>query len=142
MVLLIKSSIIWLSLLLITASSLKDEIELKVRFLNNLLANENVASTVIVKASQWSKTEMVRFSIRIDSTVEFLNANRVINNPLDDRTNTIWFFIDMQSKGSLEFLLNVRHSLLCRNIFLFEISTIFRLILNTVAAHFDGSFLI
>lgn len=97
-----------MSSLLIPVSPYKTDI--KIKFVNDILANENVPSAIVVKATNWSKNEMVRFSKFIDSSVKVLQADGILNHSLDEYSNKIWFFIDMTSEGSREFVLTVKSS--------------------------------
>lgn len=99
--------ILSVALVLVPVSSMKNQTIVKIKFLNDFLANENIPSTVVVKASQWSMSDMVEFSKRVDSSVKFIRTGKVIKKSLGENINTVLFFIDMKSEGSVEFLLNV-----------------------------------
>lgn len=133
-------SLFILSLLLIRSVS-SHQIEIKIKFLNDVLANENIRSVIVVKAPCWPKTEMVTFAKSIGSPVEFSHDFEVLNQPLDDSMNKIWFFIDMKCEKSIDFILQVR-----KTCFRIEnrqnmISMNSRLIRGTLEIHTGGSYM-
>lgn len=93
-------------LIILTASH---RIEVKAKLLNDVLANENVPSVIVVKVSCWSKGELVKFSKALGNVlIQYLNDDVVMHQPLDDYTNKVWFFVDMKCEQSLEFISKVR----------------------------------
>lgn len=80
------------------------QIEVKTKFISDILSNENIPSTIVVKASCWSNQEIIAFSRTIEFFIQFSNDNVVTNEPFDEHSNKIWFFIDMRCGGSLEYV--------------------------------------
>lgn len=103
----VKNFIFSLALVLVPVLSLKSTTELRIKFMNDFLANENKPSTIVVGSSQWTMPDMVEFSKCINLSVKFLRAGETIKEPLDEYVNTIVFFIDMKSAGSVKFVQNV-----------------------------------
>lgn len=111
-----------LNILAISTSS--HRIEVKAKLLNEVLANENVPSTIVAKVSCWSKEEMVKFSMAlINVLIQYLNDDVVKYQPLDDYTNKVWFFVDMKCDKSMEFIKMVRQNILCLLSYFYSINT-------------------
>lgn len=98
------------SFLLISISTL--QIDVKIQFITDILLNENVPSTIVVKASCWPKREMIAFFRALNFSVEFSNDNVVMNQRFDEHSHKVWFFVDMQCEGSLEFVTMVNKSVI------------------------------
>lgn len=96
-----------LNILVISTAS--HRIEVKAKFLNDLLANENVPSAIVAKVSCWSKGDMVKFSKALSNVlIQYLKEDVVMHQPFDDYTNKVWFFVDMKCENSMEFVAMVR----------------------------------
>lgn len=80
------------------------QIEVKTKFISDVISNENIPSTIVVKASCWSNREIIVFSRAIKNSVQFSNDNVVMNEPFDEHSNKIWFFVDMRCEASLEYI--------------------------------------
>lgn len=80
------------------------QIEMKTKFISDVLSNENIPSTIVVKASCWSNHEIIAFSRAIKNFVQFSKDNVVMNEPFDEHSNKIWFFVDIKCEGSLEYV--------------------------------------
>lgn len=79
----------------------KIPVETKIKFLTDLLVNENVPSTLVVKAC-WSHRETAAFSKNIGHSTLFQYEKFSVEQIFD--SNTIWFFVDMNCSSSSEFL--------------------------------------
>lgn len=132
-------ALLTLSVLLISVSS--HQMEIKIKFLNDVLANENIRSVIVVKASCWPKIEMVILSKFINASVEFSHDAEVINQPLDDSMNKIWFFIDMKCENSVDSLLQVRKTGFHLGNHQIKAAIISRRIHGTLEIHIAGSYI-
>lgn len=82
----------------------KFPVQTKIKFVKDFLVNENVPSTLVVKAC-WSHQESATFLKNVGYPTLFQYENFSVEHVLD--SNTIWFFVDMNCSSSLKFLNSV-----------------------------------
>lgn len=100
---------LFVAVVIFSGQVFSERIEVKIKFLNDILRNENVPSAIVVKASCWSKIEMFQFSKSMNFLVAFAYDDVVTNQPLDDYSNKIWFFVDMKCMDSVNYVAKVRN---------------------------------
>lgn len=76
-------------------------VETKIKFVKDLLVNENIPSTLVVVAC-WTHRENAAFSKNVGYSILFHHENFRVK-PIFD-SHTIWFFVDMNCSFSLKFL--------------------------------------
>lgn len=82
-----------------------DKIGQKIKFVNDLIDNENVPSILSVKAC-WPKHEMVQFMKNVKISIHFLQE---VDYELQfENNNKVWFLIDIKCNGAMDFLKMVK----------------------------------
>lgn len=83
-------------------------VELKVQFVNDFIANENPSLATVVRASCWSRVDMVRFVSKSRTSVQFIESTALFPEfPVIDLANQMIFFVDMSCSDSTQFLFQV-----------------------------------
>lgn len=83
-------------------------VEHKIQFVSDFVANEHSPFAISVKASCWTRSTMVYFAKRTPTSVEFIvSADSMSNFPVKEIANKSLFFIDMTCDDSVQFLFQV-----------------------------------
>lgn len=92
-------------LILFPVPCLFHSIQFKIKFVNDLLKNENISSVLSVRAC-WSNYDSVKFSKQVNVRVQYPPEHiENIDQSLD--SNKIWIFVDMNCSDSFHFVNNV-----------------------------------
>lgn len=83
-------------------------VELKLQFVNDFITNENSSLATVVRASCWSRFDMVRFAMKSRTSVQFIESTTSYPEfPVNDLANQLIFFVDMSCTDSVQFLFQV-----------------------------------
>lgn len=81
-------------------------VERKIQFANDFVANENTSYALFVRASCWTRFDMVRFALASNVPVQFIR-NSIPEHRINDVANKAMFFVDMSCLESEKFLRQV-----------------------------------
>lgn len=81
-------------------------VERKIQFANDFVANENTPIALFVRASCWTRFDMVRFALASNVSVQFIR-NLIPEHHTNELANKVIFFIDMSCSESEQFLFQV-----------------------------------
>lgn len=101
-----KALSLWVCVVYSMASCVAN-VEQKIQFANDFVANENAPVALFVRASCWTRSDMVRFVLASNVSVQFIR-NSIAEHPINELSNKVMFFIDMSCSKSEQFLFQVR----------------------------------